>query len=141
MEQSSVAEPFLARQDNGRNVLFRPIIDAVIAFALLCFVSLALGIGPTSASPHIPQTAFSHALGAAPAAQKAIASAGDRPDVFEIATTKSANSANAVYGRTSFQAAWFLLMLSVSAMVALNLALLRHMRKAYAPKKRRNSAK
>lgn len=139
LEQSKVAEPFLAREDKARSFLFRPIIDAAAAFAVLCVLGMAIGIGPTAASPHFPTPHSSYALSGTPAVQKAIASAGDRPDAVEIATTSSPNSPNAVYGRTSIQAAWILLMLSVSGIVALNMALYRHMRTAYSPRRRRNS--
>ena len=138
MDQSKVAETFLARQDKAHSILFRPMIDAAAAFALLCILSLSLGIGPTSASPQMPSPTASYAMTATPVMQKAIASAGDRHAAIEIATTSSANNPNAVYGRTSIQAAWMLLLLSTSAIIALNLALYRHMRSAYTPRRRRN---
>lgn len=138
LDQSKVAETFLARQDKAQSILFRPIIDAVAAFALLCIACLAIGIAPTSASPQPPPPTASYAMSATPVVQKAIAAAGDHHAAIEIATTTSANSADAVYGRTSVQAAWVLLMLSVSAIVALNMALYRHMRTAYSPRRRRN---
>ncbi|MBR2537373.1 MAG: hypothetical protein IKE66_14985 [Hyphomicrobium sp.] len=138
MDQSKVAETFLARQDKARSFLLRPMIDAAAAFALLCILSLSLGIGPTSASPQMPPPTASYAMTAAPVMQKATTSAGDRHAPIEIATTSSANSANAVYGRTSIQAAWILLLLSTSAIIALNLALYRHIRTAYTPRRRRN---
>lgn len=138
MDQSKVAETFLKRQEKARSILFRPMIDAAAAFALLCIVSLSLGIGPTSASPQTPPPTASYAMIATPVMQKAIASAGDRHAAIEIATTSSANNPNAVYGRTSIQAAWMLLLLSTSAIIALNLALYRHMRSAYTPRRRRN---
>ena len=58
--------------------------------------------------------------------------------MIEIATTSSTNNADAVFHRTSAQAAWALLMIALSIVVALNLALFRHMRQAYTPARRRN---
>lgn len=139
LDQSKVAETFLARQEKARNILIRPVIDALAAFALLCVMGLAIGIGPSSAGPQIPNPSLSYAMSATPLAKKAIASAGDRATAIEIATTSSAYNADAVYGRTSIQAAWVLLMLSLSAIIALNMALYRHMRTAYTPRRRRNS--
>lgn len=138
MDQSKVAETFLARQDKARSIFVRPIIDAAAAFVLLCMASVLIGIGPSSASPQLPPPTASYAMSATPVLQKAIASAGDQHAAIEIATTSSADSANAVYGRTSVQAAWILLLLSTSAIIALNLALYRHMRTAYTPRRRRN---
>ena len=56
----------------------------------------------------------------------------DNPPIIEIATTASATSPDAVYRRTSTAAAWLLLSFAFSLVAALNLAFIRHMRRAYA---------
>ena len=57
---------------------------------------------------------------------KAVGEADVQP-VVEIATTSSPANPDAVYRRTSAQAAWTLLMIGLSITAALNFALLRHL--------------
>lgn len=119
----------------ARSALIRPILDAAGTFAVLCFVCLSLGAAPSSASPNV--TSFNTLqLVPSPDAIKALGQSDVRP-VIEIATTSSPDNADAVYRRTSFQAAWVLLMLGLSLVAALNMALFRHMRNAYASPRRR----
>ena len=120
-----------------RTMFLRPVLDAAATFAVLCILGLTLGTAPTSASPNIPGAA-SYQAALSPAAVKAIGELNERP-VVEIATTSSAASPDAVYRRTSVQAAWGLLMLALSVVAALNMALFRHLRQAYADPRRRNS--
>lgn len=120
----------------ARSVLLRPILDAAIVFVALCMIGLTLGTAPSSASPNVPAiTGYQVSL--SPSVMKALADQDVRP-VIEIATTSSTNNADAVFHRTSAQAAWALLMIALSIVVALNLALFRHMRQAYTPARRRN---
>jgi hypothetical protein len=119
-----------------RKLLLRPMLDAATVFAMLSFLGLALGTVPTSASPNIPSI-NGYQVSPSPTVMKALGAEDVRP-VVEIATTSSPNSPDAVYRRTSEQAAWGLLMIALSLVAALNLALFRHMRQAYASPRRRN---
>jgi hypothetical protein len=134
------AEAILAPAQNrakARRALFRPILDAAGTFALLCLICLSMGAGPTAASPNVPSvTTYQAAL--SPGAMKAIGESDVRP-VVEIATTSSPSNADAVYHRTSAQAAWALLMIGFSIVAALNMALFRHLRQAYASPRRRGA--
>lgn len=127
------------RVDTGRtrarSLLIRPMIDASAAFAVLFALALSLGIAPSSASPNVPgpQTYQSHF---STSAIKSLAEKDVQP-VVEIAITASSDSPNAVFHRTSTEAAWALLLLAMSMVAALNLALFRHMRQAYTPARRR----
>lgn len=113
----------------------RPAADALAALALFTLVTVTFGAGPTSANPHIPAAQLhvqTHG------AQRALGSSDDVPALVEIATTSSPHAADAVYRRTSESAAWLLLSLAFSLMIAFNMAILRHMRRAYAPKSGRS---
>ena len=113
-----------------RNTLIRPALDAIGVFAILCILCLSIGTAPSSASPNAPRTSTFQST-AAPMTMKAVGEADVQP-VVEIATTSSPANPDAVYRRTSAQAAWTLLMIGLSITAALNLALLRHLRGAYA---------
>ena len=127
----------VSARTKARGAFIRPIIDATGAFAILCLICLSVGAGPSSASPNIPSpTVYQATL--TPTAMKAPGSQDVRP-VVEIATTSSAANADAVYHRTSAQAAWALLMTGLSITAALNMAFFRHLRKAYASPRRRGS--
>jgi hypothetical protein len=121
----------------ARALFVRPILDTAGTFAILCLICLAIGAAPSSASPNVP-AAVTYQAAQTPAAIKAIAESDVRP-VVEIATTSSPANADAVYHRTSAQAAWLLILLGLSAAAALNMALLRHLRQAYASPRRRGS--
>lgn len=109
----------------------RPAADAMLALALFVLVSVMLGTAPTSANPHVPAA---QVYNVSPPAQAALATSNDEPTIVEIATTSSPQAPDAVYGRTSATAAWLLLSLAFSLVIAFNMAILRHMRRAYAPK-------
>lgn len=117
-----------------RYVLVRPAIDALAAFAVFVIAALTLNCAPSSASPNsfvtpaLQKSAFQ-------AVNPALAEAGVLP-LVEIATTSSPNNPDAVYRRTSEQAAWSLLAIAFSLAVALNLAVFRHLRQAYAHPRR-----
>ena len=110
-----------------RVAFIRPAIDAAAALALFMFATMTLASAPTSANPH---NFGAHGQFASPATP-AIADTG-RPPIVEIATTSSPQAADAVYRRTSSAAAWVLLSFAFSLVAALNMAFLRHMRRAYA---------
>ena len=120
-----------------RALYVRPILDAAGTFAILCLICLSVGAAPSSASPNVPAAATYQAA-QQPAAIRAIADSDVRP-VVEIATTSSPANADAVYHRTSAQAAWALVLLGLSVAAALNMALYRHLREAYASPRRRGS--
>lgn len=128
------SEPGPAPRAKVRYKLVRPAIDALAAFAVFGTAALTLNCAPSSASPHtfvtpaLHNSAF-HTVG------PALAEAGVRP-LVEIATTSSPNNPDAVYRRTSEQAAWSLLAIAFSLAVALNLAVFRHLRQAYAHPRR-----
>jgi hypothetical protein len=109
----------------------RPAADALAALALFTLVTVTIGAGPTSANPHIPAA---HLRMQTHAAQPALGLSTDVPAMVEIATTSSSQAPDAVYRRTSATAAWLLLSLAFSLLIAFNMAILRHMRRAYAPK-------
>jgi hypothetical protein len=110
-----------------RLLFVRPAVDAIAALALFMLATMTLASAPTAANPHLAGAAPQFTSTVTPA----IADAGDRP-IVEIATTSSPQAADAVYRRTSSSAAWVLLSLAFSILVAFNLAFLRHMRQAYA---------
>lgn len=117
-----------ALRSRRRSLVPRPAIDALAAFLLFLAATMSIGIAPTAAHPNLAygsaglrQTQVLHALG----------EADDQP-IIEIATTASATSPDAVFRRTSTAAAWVLLSFAFSLVAALNLAFIRHMRRAYA---------
>lgn len=116
------------RQGRGRWGFLRPIIDATVALGLFMFVSMAVTSAPSSANPHNPGPAAQYRSMIAPA----VAQGDEQRTIVEIATTSSEASPDAVYRRTSFSAAFVLLSLAFSIIVAFNLAFFRHMRRAYA---------
>jgi hypothetical protein len=122
-------------RSKARTTLVRPALDAAGAFLFLCLICLSFGAAPSSASPTF--SSFNTLqMAPPPSAMKAVGKADLQP-VIEIATTSSPANADAVYRRTSFQAAWGLLLIGLSAAAALNMALLRHLRRAYAVPRRR----
>jgi hypothetical protein len=121
----------------ARTSFIRPILDATGTFAILCLISLSIGAAPSSASPNVPSSVTYQATQSS-IAMKALGTTDTRP-VVEIATTSSPANADAVYHRTSVQAAWALVLLGLSIAAALNMALLRHLRQAYASPQRRRS--
>lgn len=133
---SEAAITSIAPRTKARSVLLRPILDAAVALVVLCMLGMTLNTAPSSASPNVPN-AFGYQVSVSSMVMKAVGAEDVRP-VVEIATTSSPNSPEAVYGRTSAQAAWALLMIALSVVVSLNLALFRHMRQAYTPPRRRN---
>lgn len=123
-----------ARRRNSSHSLMRLAADAIVAFALFGLVSACLMSAPSSANPgqaafNVPhQTVSSLAL-------KAIGEPGGRP-VVQIATTGSAADTASVVRWNSVNVAWVLLALAFSGIVAMNLAVVRHLRRAYAAPRR-----
>jgi hypothetical protein len=115
--------------------IFRPLLDAAIAGMVFTLASSALVC--THAKAGIIPTAFHGVALAAsikPVAVNAVAEPGPLP-LIQIATASS--PAEAVYRQTSVSAAWTLLGVAFSLMAALNLALVRHLKRTYAPVVRR----
>ena len=111
-----------------RYTLLTPARDACVAFALFVLVSLALSSGPSSASPN-------HLLGPGPSftllANPAVATPGDQR-IFNVAAKTSAIADGGASRQTDTAASWLLLSLAFSLLAALNMALVRHLRVAYA---------
>ncbi|HML30255.1 MAG TPA: hypothetical protein PKE16_15755 [Hyphomicrobium sp.] len=116
-----------------RRLVLRPLLDAAAAGAVFTLVSSAVICNHAKAG--IIPAAFAGAEHAsAPASVKAVAERAPLP-IVQIATASS--PADAVYRKTSVTAAWSLLGVAFSLMAALNLALLRHLKRAYAMPRRR----
>lgn len=121
-----------------RRFVLRPILDAAAAGIVFILLTAVMTSAPVRACPF--SAAFSSLdRTVAPPALKAIAQPGPAP-IIEIATTSSASAPNAVFRRTSDTAAWSLLGLTFSLLAALNLAIFRHLRRAYAPPRARRAA-
>jgi hypothetical protein len=118
--------------------MLRPVLDASAAGIVFILLTAVMTSAPVRACP------FSAAVSsldhtAQTSVLKAIAEPGPAP-IIEIATTSSISDPNAVFRRTSDTAAWVLLGLSFSLLTALNLAIFRHLRRAYASPRTRNPA-
>jgi hypothetical protein len=125
-----------ARPRYRRRLLFRPFLDAAVAglvFVLLTGVCISAPVKacPFSALSSLKPTTDS-------AAFKAVGAPAAAP-IIEIATTSSDWDPNAVFRRTSGTAAWSLLGLSFSLLVALNLSFFRHLRRVYASPRARGT--
>jgi hypothetical protein len=127
-----------SNRTKARYTIFRPVLDAAGAFLALCLICLSLGAAPSSASPNVANFTTLQ-LAQPPAAMKAVGRSDVLP-VIEIATTSSPANADAVYRRTSFLAAWGLLLIGFSVAAALNMAMFRHLRRAYADPRQREKA-
>jgi hypothetical protein len=118
-----------------RWALMRPMRDALIAFTLFLLATVTVGSSPLSATP----AQLGHPVSQSKtAAFNALASADESPMV-ELATAR-ADASNAVFRKTSAGAAWILLAAAIAALCATNLAIIRHVRTAYAlPSRRKKS--
>ncbi len=118
-----------AKRPRYRGIVFRPLLDAAIAGVVFTLVSSAVACNHAKAGI-IPAAVTAVAEAAAnPIATKAVAEPGPLP-LVQIATATS--PADAVYRQTSTTAAWTLLGVAFSMMAALNLAVVRHLKRAYA---------
>ncbi len=116
-----------------RRLVLRPMLDAVIAGFVFTLISSAIVC--THAKAGTTPVAFAGIERVATrSAVMAVAEPGPLP-IVQIATASS--PADAVYRQTSTAAAWSLLGVAFSMMAALNLALLRHLKRAYAIPTRR----
>lgn len=102
--------------------------DAVIAFAAFTGMALTLGSAPLHAGPTSGVTTN---FADAQMVQKALADEEPAP-VVQIATVSAADEPAAIYRRTSFAAGWTLLGASFALLAAFNLAVARHLGRAYA---------
>ncbi len=117
-----------------RTALLKSARDALIAGFAFTLMSGAVTSGHSNASPQIPSAAIF--ANTAPLAIPALATDEPAP-IVQIATTSSVGAPDAIYKRTSVTAAWALLALAFSGLAALNVALVRHLRRAYARPVRR----
>lgn len=117
--------------------VLRPLLDAAIAGAVFTLVTSTLACNHAKAgtSP-VAFAGIAHAASAGSITLKALGEPGPLP-IVQIATASS--PADAVYRKTSVEAAWSLLGVAFSLMAALNLAMLRHLKRAYAVTGRRCS--
>lgn len=118
-----------------RRRVTRPLIDAAIAGIVFTLVSSAVVCSHARAGT-TPSVFSGVQYAITPAATNAVAEPGPLP-IIQIATASS--PADAVYRQTSISAAWSLLGVAFSMMAALNLAVLRHLKRAYASPTRRCS--
>ncbi|MFT3730094.1 MAG: hypothetical protein QM780_01540 [Hyphomicrobium sp.] len=117
-----------------RGLVWRPLLDAAIAGIVFTLVSSTLICNHAKAG--IIPAAFSGVVAATPQPSftAAVAEPGPLP-IVQIAT--AASPADAVFRRTSVTAAWSLLGVAFSLLAALNLAMVRHLKRAYATPPRR----
>lgn len=123
-----------AKRLRARRQAWKPVRDAMVAFALFPLLTLAVGSGPLLAGP--TSIASGH-LSAPDLVVNAVADSTPAP-LVEIATVSAHNTDGAVYRRTSFAAAWMLLGASFALIVALNLAVARHIGRTYGSRKPSN---
>lgn len=126
-----------AKRRKAARLGWKMVRDAIIALAVFPILALTAGSGQIHAGP----TSLSAAHSVMPNRQ-AIPALGEESQapVVQIATVAASDQGVAAYRRTSFSAAWILLAASFSLIVALNLAVARHLRQAYLPRRRRSSA-
>jgi hypothetical protein len=116
-----------------RRLVLRPLMDAALAGLVFTLVSTTLMCNHARAGTS-PAAFAGIERAAVPTAIKAVAEPAQLP-VIAIATASS--PADAIYRRTSVSAAWALLGVAFSLMAALNLAVLRHLKRAYVTPVRR----
>lgn len=111
---------------------WKPVRDAIIAFAVFPLLAMTAGSGQILAGPTSATTTY---YGAASQVHNALAQEDPAP-VVQIATVAASDENAAIYRRTSFSAGWILLGASFALIMALNLAVARHLRHAYVPRLR-----
>lgn len=137
MAASGIKRNSQARASRRRHRLRRPFRDAAGAALLFVMLTSVGTSAPVKAYPFavaagIERTITSHTM-------KALAE--DRPaPIIEIATTSSPHNPDAVFRRTSSTTAWVLLGLSLSLLTALNLSIIRHLRRVYVKPKAHRAA-
>lgn len=120
-----------AKRVRARSNVLRPALDAIGALAVFTLVSATVVSHPSAASPRTVGTVMVETANAT-LIQNAVVAEDDNAPVVQIATTSSSKSSDAVYRRTSTDAAWGLLAVAFSLLAALNLAFFRHLRRVYA---------
>lgn len=128
----------LRHRHSARWAVARTARDALVAFMAFGVISGTVVCLPSAASPTLAGAAL--AIPAPNGSAVAIVATDDRAPVVQFATTVSSTSSNAVYRRTSDQAAYLLLAVAFSLLAALNLAFVRHLRDSYAPLLRRSKS-
>ncbi len=122
-----------SKRPKHRSLVWRPLLDAAIAGIAFTLVSSTVVCNHAKA-------------GTTPAAFAGIEHASRRPVVRALARpgplpivhiATAASPADAVYRQTSAAAAWSLLGVAFSLLAALDLAMLRHLKRAYARPNRR----
>jgi hypothetical protein len=136
-EGKSAPSTLLENRSKARMTLIRPAVDALSAFAVFAFVVLAWTCAPSSASPNVPHSAAYQRM-AAP--EGLGVTQGEKSAALTAVAAKSTFGGPAEATQTSErQISWGLLAIAFSILAALNLAVLRHLRQAYAMPRRRNS--
>ncbi len=122
-----------AKRPRYRRLVWRPLLDAAVAGIAFTLVSSAFVCSHAKAgTTPVAFAGLEHA--ARHSAVSAVAEPGPLP-IVQIAT--AASPADAVYRQTSVAAAWGLLGVAFSLLAALNLGVLRHLKRAYAAPSRR----
>ena len=136
-EGKSASSALLENRSKARKTLIRPAVDALSAFVVFAFVVLAWTCAPSSASPNVPRSAAYQRM----AAPEGLGSTlGAKSAAITAVAAKSTFGGPAELIQTSErQISWGLLATAFSILAALNLAVLRHLRQAYAMPRRRNS--
>ncbi len=116
-----------AKRRNRARQAWKSARDAAIAFAAFTGMALTVGSSPLHAGPSAGVTTN---FSLESIAHKALAEEVPAP-VVQIATVSAADEQSAIYRRTSFAAAWTLLGASFALLAALNLAIVRHLGRAY----------
>ena len=115
-----------------RRLVIRPILNAVV-WLIFGLTTVLAASAPVLAQ--INPIAFAGLeLSVTPATVIAVGQAEPAP-LVEIATTSSVTNSDAVFRRTSLNAAWGLLGVALSILAVLNLAIFSHLRRTYAPKR------
>lgn len=130
--------PVARRKPRRRSRLIRPMFDAAVAASV--FLALTV-ITTTSEKVHAhPISAAVNGIDHLPTSLGANAVTSSKPaSVFQISTA-SDQKADAVFRRTGKTAAWALLGLSLSFLVALDLFFFRHLRRVYTSRNRQSPA-
>ncbi len=123
-----------ANRPKLRYAFLRPAVDACAAFGLFVLMTLALSSGPSSASPH---DFLSAPVAMGKNTSPALAASGEGK-IFQVTSKSSSATNGAVYRQTDTASAWLLLSLAFSVLAAFNMALIRHLRQAYASPRSRN---
>lgn len=115
-----------------RRLVIRPMLDAAVW--LIFGLTTLLAISAPVLAQINPMAFAGLEFSVRPATVIAVGQAEPAP-IVEIATTSSVTNSDAVFRRTSANAAWGLLGVALSILAVLNLAIFSHLRRTYAPKR------